>query len=443
MTIGLSDHFTYRKLFRFTFPAIVMMVFTSVYGVVDGLFVTNFAGKNALAAINFVYPILNILATFGYMFGVGGSALVAKTLGEQKKEKAKQLFSLFVYISFLLGVVFAVAGFFLLKPLMQTLGAEGEMLALAIRYGNILLISMPFWNLQFLFQIFFVTAEKPKLGLYTTLLAGFSNMILDALFVGLFSWGIIGAAGATAISQILGGGIPLIYFARKNSSLLRLTKTSFDQRAVTRATTNGASELVSGVSGSLVGILYNTQLIRYAGEDGVAAYGIMMYVCFVFVGIFFGYANGVSPVIGYHYGAKNHQELKSLLTKSLVFMGVSSACMFLLSECLSKPLCMLFAGYDLAFYRLTLHGFRIYAVSFLFSGIAVFGSAFFTALNNGLVSATISFARTIVFQVLCVVIFPLLWKLDGIWSSVVFAEFLSVVVAILFIFGMRKKYHYL
>ena len=443
MSVGLSDHFTYRKLLKFTFPAIVMMVFTSIYGVIDGFFVTNFAGKTALAAINFVYPVLNILATFGYMFGVGGSALVAKTLGEKKSEKAQRLFSLFVYISFLLGVVFSVVGFFLLKPFMQALGADGEMLSLAIRYGNILLVSMPFWNLQFLFQIFFVTAEKPKLGLYTTLIAGFANIFLDALFVGLFSWGIKGAAIATAISQILGGGIPLFYFSFKNTSLLQLGKTKFDKKAVFRATTNGASELVSGISGSFVGILYNTQLIRYAGEDGVAAYGIMMYVCFVFIGIFFGYANGVSPVISYHYGAKNHEELKSLLKKSVVLTITASVSMLVLSEILSKPLCILFAGYDATFYNLTLHGFRIYALSFLFSGTAVFGSAFFTALNNGLVSATISFARTIVFQVLCVLLCPLVWEIDGVWSSVVFAEALSVLVAVSFIIGMRKKYDYM
>lgn len=438
--IKLSDHFTYGRLLRFTFPAMVMMVFTSLYGVVDGLFVTNFAGKSALAAINFVYPVLMILATFGYMFGAGGSALVAKTLGEGKKEKANELFSLFVYLCALLGVVFAVLGFFLLRPLLMWLGAEGEMLEQAVLYGNVLLVSLSFWNLQYLFQIFFVTAEKPKLGLYVTLLAGITNMALDALFIAGFRWGLAGAAVATAISQIVGGGIPLIYFFCKNTSLLRLGKTHFDGNAIWKATTNGLSELVSGVSGSLVGILYNTQLIRYAGEDGVAAYGIMMYVSMIFIGIFFGYANGSAPVIGYHYGAQNHGELKNLLKKGVILNVSAAAGMLLLSELLSKPLAVIFAGYDAALYTMTLNGFRIYAVSFLFSGMAIMGPSFFTALNNGLVSAVIAFLRTVVFQVGCVLVLPIACGIDGIWLSLVIAEALAALVAVAFLAGMRKHY---
>ena len=440
MQIKLSDHFTYGRLLRFTFPAMVMMVFTSLYGVVDGLFVTNFAGKSALAAINFVYPVLMILATFGYMFGAGGSALVAKTLGEGKRKKANELFSLFVYLCALLGVVFAVLGFFLLRPLLLWLGAEGEMLEQAVLYGNVLLVSLSFWNLQYLFQIFFVTAEKPKLGLYVTLLAGITNMALDALFIAGFRWGLAGAAVATAISQIVGGGIPLIYFFCKNTSLLRLGKTHFDGNATWKATTNGLSELVSGVSGSLVGILYNTQLIRYAGEDGVAAYGIMMYVSMIFIGIFFGYANGSAPVIGYHYGAQNHGELKNLLKRGVILNVSAAAGMLLVSEVLSKPLAVIFAGYDAALYTMTLNGFRIYAVSFLFSGMAIMGPSFFTALNNGLVSAVIAFLRTVVFQVGCVLVLPIVWGIDGIWLSLVIAEALAALVAVAFLAGMRKHY---
>jgi len=442
MRIRLSDHFTYKKLLKFTFPPMVMMVFTSLYGVVDGLFVTNYAGKSALAAINFVYPVLNILATFGYMFGAGGSALVAKTLGEGKNEKANKLFSLFVYICLGLGVVFSVLGFFLLRPLLSALGAEGEMLELAVLYGNILLISLPIWNLQFLFQIFFVTAEKPNLGLYVTLIAGVTNMALDALFIAVFDWGLAGAAVATAVSQIVGGGIPLVYFFRKNSSLLRLGRTEFDKKATLKATTNGSSELVSGVSTSLVGLLYNVQLMKFAGEDGVAAYSIMMYVGFIFIGIFFGYANGSAPIIGYHYGAKNYTEMRNLLKKGITLNITASVIMLLLSEILAVPLAVIFASYDNVLYEMTLNGFRIYAVSYLFSGLAIMGSSFFTALNNGLVSAILSFLRTIVFQIACVFLFPAFFGLDGIWISVVAAEFLSALIAVIVIFGLRKKYNY-
>ena len=442
MKIGLSDHFTYGKLLRFTLPSMVMMVFTSLYGVVDGLFVTNFVGKSALAAMNFVFPILNILAIFGYMFGAGGSALVAKTLGEGKKLRANSLFSLFVYISAALGVVFSLLGFFLLRPLLECLGASGEMLRLGLLYGKVLLVSLPFWNLQFLFQIFFVTAEKPRLGLYVTLLAGIANMVLDALFVAVFGWGFVGAAVATAISQILGGGIPIIYFSVKNSSLLRLGKTSFDGKAALKATTNGSSELVSGVSGSVVGVLYNIQLMKYSGEDGIAAYSIMMYVAMIFIGIFWGYVNGSAPVISYHYGAKNSAELKSLLKKSIVLIVVSSFVMVAISEALAHPLATIFAGYDDGLFEVTLKGFRKYTLSFLFSGLAIFGPAFFTALNNGAVSAVISFLRTFVFQAVLVMLFPWLWGIDGIWFSVVAAEALSVAVSVIFIILNKKKYAY-
>ena len=442
MKIQLSDHFTYGRLLRFTFPAMVMMVFTSLYGVVDGLFVSNYVGKTALAAINFVFPVLNILATFGYIFGAGGSALVAKTMGEGKSEKANSLFSLFVYISFGVGVLFSVLGFFLLRPLLSALGAEGQMLEKAVLYGNILLITMPLWNLQFLFQIFFVTAERPKLGLWVTVLAGCTNMVLDALFVAVFKWDLAGAAWATAASQIVGGVVPLFYFFSKNTSKLRLGKTQFDGKATLKATSNGASEFVNGVSSSLVGLLYNTQLLKYAGEDGVAAYSIMMYVCFIFIGIFFGFANGSAPVVGYHYGAQNHDEMKNLRKKIIVFNIAASVIMLCLSELLSVPLAKLFAGYDKDLYDMTLHGFRIYALSFLFSGLAIFGSSFFTALNNGPVSAVIAFLRTIVFQVICVLAFPVIWGIDGIWISVVVAEALAAAVSVVFVLALRKKYKY-
>lgn len=442
MKIHLSDHFTYKKLLRFTLPTIVMSVFTSLYGVVDGLFVANYAGKTALAAINFVFPVLIILATFGYMFGTGGSALVAKTLGEGDNERANKLFSLFVYICTLLGVVFMIAGFFLLRPFMRLLGAEGQMLDMAVLYGNVLLITMPLWNLQYLFQIFFVTAERPKLGLYVTLIAGCANMVLDALFVAVFKWGLMGAAVATAISQVLGGGLPLIYFAAKNTSLLRLGKTKFDGKATLKAASNGTSELVNGISGSVVGILYNIQLLRYAGEDGVAAYSIMMYVTMVFIGIFFGFANGSGPVVGYHYGAQNHAELKNMFRKNTVLNILGSVGMLVLSEALAGPLSGIFAGYDPELYLMTLRGFRIYAVSYLFTGMAVMGSSFFTALNNGMISATLSFLRTVVFQIGCVLVFPRIWGIDGIWISLVAAELLAALVTVVFLVCKRKKYNY-
>ena len=443
MQIKLSDHFTYKKLLKFTLPSIVMMIFTSIYGVVDGFFVSNFAGKTAFSAVNFIMPFLMILGTVGFMFGTGGGALIAKTLGEQNREKANALFSLFVYLTIACGVVFALLGIFLIRPVATFLGAEGAMLEQCVLYGRIILIALPAFMLQLEFQSFFVTAEKPQLGLITTICAGVANMVLDALFVAVFSWGLVGAAVATAISQILGAIIPIVYFSKKNTSLLKLTKTYFDGKAVLKACTNGSSELMSNVSMSLVGMLYNVQLLAWAGENGVAAYGVLMYVSMVFNGVFIGYAVGSAPVIGYHFGAKNNSELKNVLKKSIVLIGIFSLMMVAFAEALSSPLSSVFVGYDKDLFELTKRGFFIYSFSFLFMGYAIYFSSFFTALSDGLTSALISFLRTLVFQVAAVLLLPLILDgVDGIWLSIVVAEFMAFITSVFFLFLKRKKFGY-
>ncbi len=442
MKIQLSDHFTYTKLFRFTLPTVIMMIFTSIYGVVDGYFVSNFAGKTPFAAVNFIYPYLMILGAFGFMFGAGGSALVAKTLGEGDHRRANRLFSLVTYTSIITGVAVTVMGLLLLRPVAVWLGAEGEMLTYCLQYGSVILLATPAFMLQWQFQSFFVTAEKPKLGLLVTVAAGVTNMVLDAVFVAVLDGGILGAALATALSQVVGGVLPLWYFFSPNGSLLRLGKTSFDGRALCRVCTNGSSELLSNLSMSVVGMLYNYQLMAYAGEDGVAAYGVLMYVCMVFLAIFLGYASGVAPVFGYHYGAGNRDELKGLLRRSLVIISVASVAMVMMGEVLAYPLSVIFVGYDPALYELTLRGFAIYSFSFLFAGLGIFGSSLFTSLCNGLVSALISFLRTMVFQVAAVLLLPLLWGIDGVWVSVVVAELLAAAVAVSLMIAMRKKYGY-
>lgn len=443
MEIRLSDHFTYKKLLRFTFPSIVMMVFSSIYGVVDGFFVSNFAGKTPFAAVNFIMPFLMILGTIGFMLGAGGSALVAKTLGEGDKVRADRYFSLFVYATMICGVAVAIFGIIFIRPVGAWLGAEGEMLDDCVTYGRLILIALPAFMLQIEFQTFFVVAEKPKLGLFVTVLAGVANMVLDALLVAVFPLGLIGAALATAISQFIGGFVPVVYFfSKKNDSLLHLTKTSYDGKAMFRACTNGASELMSNISMSLVGMLYNVQLLEYAGDNGVAAYGVLMYVSMIFSGAFIGYSVGTSPVVGFHYGAQNHDELKSLLKKSVILIGSFSVCMVLLAIVLAKPLSLLFVGYDAELYTLTQRAFYIYSFSFLFMGYAIFGSGFFTALNDGVTSAIISFLRTLVFQVAAVMLLPIIWGIDGIWYSIIVAEFCAVAVSALFIVIKRDKYKY-
>ncbi len=440
--IQLSAHFNYQRLLRFTFPSIIMMVFTSIYGVVDGFFVSNFAGKTSFAAINFIMPVLMILGCIGFMFGTGGSALIAKTMGEGNSKKAKEIFSMLVYVSVLLGVFFAILGLVLLRPISVLLGAEGQMLEDCVAYGRVIMPALPFFILQYEFQCLFATAAKPNLGLYITVASGVTNMVLDALFVAVFQWGLIGAAAATAFSQFVGGILPLIYFGRENTSLLRLVKCRFDGKALLRTCTNGASELMSNISMSIVSMLYNAQLMKYAGEDGVASYGVLMYVSMIFQAIFIGYAVGIAPVIGYQYGAQNHKELKGLLKKSVVLIGSFAVIMCIAGETLGKPLSVFFVGYDKVLLEMTIHAFVIFSVSFLFSGFTIFGSSFFTALNDGLTSALISFLRTLVFQIIAVIVFPLLWGVNGIWWSIVAAEVMAVIVTVLLLVVKRKKYHY-
>lgn len=443
MAIQLSEHFSYKKLLRFTLPSIVMMIFTSIYGVVDGFFVSNYVGKSPFAAVNFIMPFLMILGAVGFMFGTGGSALISKTMGEGDHEKAKRLFSFLVYASAVCGIIIAVLGIIFIRPVAALLGAEEELLDNCVLYGRIILIALPAYILQYAFQSFSVTAGKPQLGLIFTVAAGVTNMVLDALLVAVIPLGLAGAAIATAISQVVGGLAPLLYFARENSSLLRLTKTNFDGKALLKTCTNGSSELMSNISTSIVSMLYNMQLMKYAGEDGVAAYGVLMYVNMIFLAAFIGYSVGTAPVIGFHFGAQNYKELKSLLKKSAVIIGFFSISMLVIAEVLARPLASIFVSYDEGLMQLTLRAFLIFSFSFLFAGVSIFGSSFFTALNDGLTSALISFLRTLLFQLAAVLIFPIFFEIDGIWFSIVAAELVAAMVTVLFLIGKRKKYQYM
>lgn len=442
MHIQLSDHFNYSKLLRFSFPSIIMLVFTSVYGVVDGFFVSNFVGKTPFTAVNFIMPFLMILGSLGFMFGTGGGALIAKTMGEGKMEKANHMFSLIVYTSVICGIVMAALGIIFIRPLAAALGARGQLLEDSVVYGRIILLAIPAYILQYEFQCLFATAEKPAIGLGVTIGAGLTNIILDALFVAGLSLGLEGAAVATALSQCVGGIVPLIYFARPNQSLLQLGRTEFDRGTLEKTCLNGSSELMSNISMSIVSMLYNIQLLKYAGEDGIAAYGVLMYVSLIFQAVFIGYSMGTAPVIGYHYGAGNHEELKGLLRRSSVLIGIFAAAMFVAAFVLAKPLAFIFVGYDEELLNLTIHAFLIFSFSFLFSGYAIFGSSFFTALGDGVISAAISFLRTLVFQIAAVLILPLFFQVDGIWISIVVSEVMAVAVTICFLRLKRKKYRY-
>ena len=441
--IQLSDHFTYQKLLRFVLPSIVMMVFTSIYGVVDGLFVSNFAGKTPFAAINLVMPFIMVLGGIGFMIGTGGTALVSKVLGEGEPEKAKRYFTIMILFTLLVGAVLAVFGVTMMEKVARFFGATDEMLHDCVLYGRIVISFTAAFMLQNVFQSFLIAAEKPKLGLIATVAAGVTNMALDALFIAGFHWGVAGAAIATGLSQCVGGLFPLIYFLRPNSSKLRLVRTKLELRPILNACGNGSSELMSNISSSIVSMIYNFQLLKYIGEDGISAYGVLMYVQFVFIAIDIGYSIGCAPIVGFHFGAQNHTELKNMLGKSVKLMCGAGVVMAVLAQVLAAPLARLFVGYDEVLYTLTCHAFRLFSFAFLFAGFNIFASSFFTALNNGLISAVISFLRTLVLQTSSVILLPLIFGVDGIWYAITAAEIFATTISVIFLFAKRKKYHYM
>ena len=441
--IRLSDHFSYSKLLRFTLPSIVMMVFTSIYGVVDGLFVSNFVGKTAFASVNLVMPFVMILGGMGFMIGTGGTALVSKILGEGDPDTANRTFSMMVLFTLALGIVLSAAGIIFMRPVSRFLGATDAMMDDCVLYGRIVTGFTFAFMLQNVFQSFFIAAEKPKLGLKVTVAAGLTNMALDALFIAVFNWGVAGAAVATGLSQCVGGVLPLVYFLRPNSSLLRLSPTRLRIRPILAACGNSSSELMSNISSSVVSMLYNFQLMRLAGEDGVSAYGVLMYVQFIFISIYIGYSIGCAPVVSYHFGAQNHGELKNLLGKSVLLMGGTGVALTALAMVLADPLSRLFVGYDAGLFALTSHAFRLFAWSFLLAGFNIYASGFFTALNNGGVSAAISFLRTLVFQSASVLILPIFLDVDGIWWAITVAEVFAFLISVTFLLAKRGKYHYM
>lgn len=443
MKIQLSDHFGYKRLLRFTIPSVAMMLFMSIYGVVDALFVSNFVGKTAFASVNLIMPFIQILSGVGAMLGVGGSALVAKTLGEKEEHKASRYFTMMMYLLGFVGIVFTALGVIFIRPVSYLLGATDAMIGDCVLYGRTVLMFSLFMHMQYQFQSYLVVAEKPTFGLVVTVSAGVTNMILDALFVAVFKWGIVGAAVATGLSQCVGGLIPFFWFlSKRNHSAIHFTKTKLEIKPVFKACVNGASEMLSSVSGSIIGMFYNLQLVKFAGETGVAAYGVVMYASFVFIAVLMGYSNGSSPIVGYHFGAQNHAEMKNLLKKSLTIMLTVGTGMTIVALALSKAVAKIFVGYDAELFDMTVHGFRICVFAFIIMGVGIYTSSFFTALNDGVVSLEISTLRSLIFPIITVNLLPLLFKLDGVWYSLLVSEILSVIASAIFLLVKKKKYKY-
>lgn len=442
MKIRLSDHFTYQRLIRFVLPSIVMMICTSMYSIVDGLFVSNYAGKTAFAAINLVFPVSMGIGAIGFMIGSGGSAIVAKTLGEKKEDKANEYFSMLIYTSLILSITLSVIGFLSIEHICRAFGASGQLLKHAGIYGRIMFVSQPAFMMQTIFYNFFITAEKPSYSLRLSLTSGLINIVFDYLFIGVLHYGVAGAAVATAMGELVGGLFPLFYFSRKNSSRLRLVKPGFYPRVLLHTCLNGSSEFMTNASSSIVNMLYNHQLMRIAGENGVAAYGVIMYANFIFSAIYLGYSMGSAPITSYHYGAGNHSELRNMLKKSLTLIAITGGTLTVLSELFAYPLIHIFVGYDADLFLMTLGGFRFYALAFLINGFNIWASSFFTALNNGLVSGLIAFLRTLLFQIGAIMLLPLLLGINGIWLAVVVAELLTLIVSAYFLRNRRGQYHY-
>ena len=441
--IQLSDHFTYGKLLRFTLPSIVMMVFTSIYSVVDGFFISNFAGKTAFAALNLIWPFLMILGGMGFMIGTGGTALVSRYLGAGQKERARRYFSMLVEFTALLGLILTAIGLIFMEPIARFLGATGEMIPDCVLYGRIVIAFNVAFMFQNVFQSFLVAAEKPRLGLVATVSAGVTNMVLDALLVGVFRWGLAGAALATGLSQTVGAVIPLVFFLnRENGSALHFSFTPMEAQPLLQACGNGASELMSNISGSIAAMVYNFQLLKFLGEDGVSAYGVIMYVGFIFVAIFVGYSIGSAPIISFHFGAENREELKNMFRKSYLLMAVWGIAMALAAYLLAGPLAKLFVGYDRQLCELTTHAMGLHCLAFLFTGANIFTSALFTALNDGTVSAAVSFARSMVLQIATVLLLPGLMGPDGLWLAALATDTCALVMDICVLAGNRKKYGY-
>lgn len=441
--IQLSDHFTLGRLYRFCLPSIIMMVFTSIYGVVDGYFVSNYVGKTPFAAVNLIMPFLMIIGGVGFMIGTGGSALVAKHLGEKDENQARRVFSMMMILTLILGVSISVLGIIFADKMALLLGADIEMLDYCVTYARTCLIFNTMFMFQNVFQSFLVTAERPKLGLVVIVAAGCTNMLLDFLFIAVFQLGVVGAALATGLSQTVGGLLPLIFFLRKNNgSKLHMVRTRLELRPVLQACSNGASELMTNISSSVVSMLYNHQLLTLAGENGVSAYGVLMYVSFIFAAVYIGYSIGTAPIVGYNYGAQNHAELRNIRVKSMRSMLIGGVIMVSLAELLAPVLAGIFVGYDKELFDMTVHAFRLFSFTFLLSGFNIWCSSFFTALNNGAISAAVSFLRTLVFQLAAVLILPIFFKLDGVWFSVAFAEVCAFIISMIFLIAKRKKYNY-
>lgn len=442
MRIQLSDHFNYIKLLRYSLPSIIMTIIVSLYGIMDGLFVSNFAGKTSFAAISLILPFVFAMGSVGFMIGKGGAAIVAKTLGEQQQEKANQIFSMIIAFTVIIGIGLSVIGLFIIRPVAMSMGATGDLLENSVLYGGIMLSFQAAFMVQTVFQSLFPVAEKPKLGLVLTMASSVIDILLNALFIIVFDWGVVGAAVSSVIGQIIGSVVPILYFLRRNDSLLRFVKPVFDGKALLKTCTNGSSEMVTSLSSSVVGVLINLQLMKFAGENGIAAYGVILYVNYIFYAVFIGYATGCAPIISYHFGAENHRELKNLFRKSMVITGVASILLTAAAIVFSGSIAKFFVGYDSVLLGISQRAFALYAVSFLICGFNIFASAFFTALNNGFISAVISFARTFLFQAFAIIVLPLFLGMDGIWLAVVVAETMALALAILFFVRKKNQYHY-
>lgn len=418
------------------------MVFMSLYTMVDGVFVSRFAGTAALSAVNIVYPMVSVVVAVGVMLATGGSAIIAKRMGEGKPEQARQNFSYLILAGVLIAVGMAALALVFLKPLLHLLGARGALFELCYAYALPLVFFIPSGILQMLFQTLLVTAGRPMLGLTVTVLGGVANIVLDYLFIVPLQMGIAGAAIATGIGFSIPAVFGLLYFALRRSGPLCFVRPKGGGKMLLRCCANGSSEMVTNMSTAVTTFLFNLLMMRYAGEDGVASITIVLYTQYLMTAVYMGYATGTAPVFSFHHGSRNGEQLRRLFRISMGFIALCSVATFALALVFAKQVVVIFTPAGSPVFEMALYGFRLFSGSFLFAGVGIFASAMFTAFSDGKVSAAISFLRTFAFIVLALLLLPLAMGLDGVWLAVPLAEVLGFGVSLFFLYRKKKRYCY-
>ncbi len=442
MNTTISQKFTLTSLLKFALPTTIMMVVLSIYTLVDGVFVSNFVGELAFSAINIIFPFISLIFALGIMAATGGNALVANNLGQGDDEKARENFTLIVIFATGLGLLLMMVGIVFNKEIARLLGATPLIEEYARDYLSTLAPFIPLAIWMGFSQILFVTIGKPTLGLIATLVGGITNIIFDYLFIVVMNMGIKGAALGTGLGYSLPGLFFIYYFLFHRKNSLYFVKPRWRARVLLKTFTNGSSEFVANLATSITTFMFNLIILDLAGEQGVAAIGIILYAQFLLMSAFLGYAQGVAPIFSYAYGARDHLQLKKVFSISIRVIILFSLAIASFSYFASSSIVGIFVERQSQVFSLAKNGFSVFSLSFLFMGVNIFSSSLFTAFSNGKISASISFLRTLVFILGYLLFLPRFLGLPGVWLAIPLAEFTTMFFSISYLTIQRKKYHY-